>query len=101
NVLDLSPGSATMVALQALVNRGGAVSYLPQRQPPALVMNTNWIIAPNAPSWLYFYLSDNAPSSDLSVAASASNTNLIPGANLLAYQDVTGNGPNWFLEVTP
>ena len=54
NLLDLSPGSATTAAIQTLANRGVTVSYLPQRQPPAIVMNTNWIIAPNAPVVVVF-----------------------------------------------
>ena len=101
NLLDLSPGSATMAAIQALANRGVTVSYVPQRLPPAFVMNTNWIIAPNAAAWLYFGVSDNSPSSDFTVVASAMDTNLIPSANLVVDLDVTLNGPNWFLGVTP
>jgi Leucine-rich repeat (LRR) protein len=101
NLLDLSPGSATMAAIQALANRGVTVYYLPQRQLPAITMNSNWSIAANAPARLYFRVSDNAPSGDLSVAASASNSNLIPGANLVVGQVLTPSGVDWFLQVTP
>ena len=56
-------------------------------------------------AWLYFHVSDNAPSSNFSVVASASNTNLIPGANLVVGQDTNTvgavNGLDWFLKVTP
>lgn len=99
NLLDLSPGSETMAAIEALANQGVTVSYMPQRQAPAITMNTNWLLAANAPAWLYFSVSDNAPWSDLSVVASASNTNLTPGANLVVGQDT--NRIDWFLNVTP
>jgi Leucine-rich repeat (LRR) protein len=98
NLLDLNPGSATMAAIQELANQGVMVTYLPQRQPPVIAMNTNWIIAANEPAWLYFTVSDNAPFGNFSVVASASNTNLIPGANLVVGQDV--NDIDWFLNLT-
>jgi internalin A len=101
NSLDLTPGSATMAAIEALVNRDVTVSYLPQRQPPAITMNTNWVIAANTPSWLYFLISDNAESSDLLVTASALNANLMPNTNLVVGNASTYFGLDWFLDVTP
>ena len=99
NLLDLSPGSNTMAAIQALTNQGVTVFYVPQRQPPAIVVNTNYHIAANALAWLYFQVLDNAPSSVITIVPSAADTNLIPGANLVVGQAV--NGIDWFLNVTP
>ena len=101
NLLELSAGSSSAGIVQAVTNGVVAVDYLPQREPPSVAMNTNWVITANAASWLYFGVSDNAASADFSVTASSSNTNLIPDANLAVVQVGTPYGADWFLLVTP
>ena len=101
NLLYLDPGRGTGNTIRRLLRGGVSVLYPPQREPPSIAINTNWVITANATSWLYFYVSDNAASADFSVTASSSNTNLIPDANLAVGQTSTPNWIDWFLTVTP
>ncbi len=99
NLLDLDPGTPALTAIETLASRGVPISYWPQRQPPAIAMNTNWNIAANAPAWLYFLVLDDVSSSDLSVGATASNAEMIPGENLVVGQVANQYGTDWFLQV--
>jgi Leucine-rich repeat (LRR) protein len=97
NLFDLSPTSPAMIAIQTAMNRGATVLYLPPRLAPVIDMNTNWVIAANTPSWLYFLASDDAPARDLSVSAFVANTNLIGGMAL--GEEITPFSDDWFLNL--
>ena len=97
NLLDLSDGSVTMSLIQNLQGRGVNVNYLPQNQPPSILVVSNWIIAADATSALRFSASDEAtPSDKLLVTASSSNPDLIPSSNIFVE-----TGINQLLGVTP
>jgi internalin A len=101
NLLDFNESSPATTIVQALVSQGIRVAYQPQRQAPAIVINTNWVIAANAASWLYFLVSDGAPSSDFFVSGAALNGNLVPSGNLFIANAANPFGADWFLKVTP
>jgi Leucine-rich repeat (LRR) protein len=99
NLLDTSSGSLAMAAISTLQSYGTFVFYLPQRSPPGISAPGTWRIPANAPSFLTFNVIDSVPpAASVTVTAASSNTSLLPGTNLIVYQN-----PNqsWTLKATP
>ena len=102
NLLDLSPGASGTLVVESLQGRDVAVISLPQREPPAIEVRTNWVIAVNATSSSSFSVTANGSSSEnLIVTADSSNTNLLPNANVVVGRDINLVSLDWILTLTP
>ena len=101
NLIDTRSNSPGLLSIDSLTSRGVIVSNEPQRELVISIINTNWVIAGARPSWLYFSVLDNGWSSDLSVAATSSDGELVPEAGLAGGLIADGLGTNWFLKVSP
>src|SRR5205807_983193 len=83
NVLDLTPGSTALAAIQTAQSNGVTILYLPQTAPPRIHLAASWVIAANASSGLPFTASDEVtPASQLAFNVASSNGQLFPSANL-------------------
>jgi internalin A len=102
NVLDLND-SGTTNTLNALANRGVSVSYS-VRQPPNILINTNWIVRADKSSLVDFRVLDEGRLSDLSVTASSSDSNVVPSTNLVISRVRNAywmDSNDWHLNLTP
>ena len=99
NLLDTSTGSAALAVISTLQLYGSLVFYVPQRSPPAVIGPTTWRIPANFPSFLAFnVVNSTPPAASLVVAATSSNTGLLPNANLSIYQNPD---QSWVLKAIP
>ena len=83
NLLDLSPQSPAMAAVERLQNARVMVAYWPQRGPPVINAPPSVFVAANSTSAISFVVSDRATyPAQFVLAANSANPNLIPDANL-------------------
>ena len=78
NSLDTNSGAASLSAIEALLNKGATVYYIPQHGPPVISLSENWIIPESEPSSLPLWVSDDLTSAErLVLRAQSSNTSLV------------------------
>jgi hypothetical protein len=71
--------------------------YIPQRGPPWIDIQTNWVVVSNHSTSLPFLVRDSGPTQEFEVGAYSSNTNFLVGCSPLA---TNGSSLNWLLLAT-
>ena len=99
NLIDTRTNSFGRLSIEELTSRGVMVSNEPQRELMISAVNTNWLIAGETPSWLYFGVSDNGVAADVAISTKASDAELFPEEDVVSGQIADRHGTNWFFRV--